>query len=89
MMKQEFENLAKMEINQEDYEMIELVYTFHPSISETSGKKQIVSIYHIGGMRIIKDMYPTAFEAYNIDTEIQKHKQEIRRLEEQLLELSK
>lgn len=41
MMKQEFENLIGKEVSDKDYEVIDRVYTFHPAISETEGKKQI------------------------------------------------
>lgn len=50
MMKQEFENLIGKEVSDKDYEVIDRVYTFHPAISETEGKKQIADIYNAGGM---------------------------------------
>lgn len=44
----------------EQYKLIEYVYTFHPSISETDGKKQIAMLYVNFGMSIIQDMKPRA-----------------------------
>lgn len=39
MMKQEFEKLIGKEVSEEDYSLINRVYSFHPAISETEGKK--------------------------------------------------
>lgn len=44
----------------EEYEIIEKVYTFHPSISITEGKRQIAELYVNFGMSIIQDMKPRA-----------------------------
>ena len=46
MMKQEFEKLIGKEVSEEDYSLIDRVYTFHPAISETEGKKQIAILYN-------------------------------------------
>lgn len=43
-------------ISDEDYALIEKVYTFHPSISEVDGKRQIAYLYVTFGFAIIKDM---------------------------------
>lgn len=45
-----------------EYEKIECVYSWHPSISEEGckGKDQIAELYSTYGMRIILDMLPTA-----------------------------
>ena len=43
MTKQEFEKRIGAEISQKDYSIVEHVYTWHPSISEVEGKKQIPS----------------------------------------------
>jgi hypothetical protein len=45
MTKQEFKSLTTREFTDKEYEAIETVYTFHPAISETEGKKQIASLY--------------------------------------------
>lgn len=42
MMKEEFEKLNGQAISNADWETIEFVYIWHPSISETNGKQQIV-----------------------------------------------
>lgn len=43
MQKQEFESKAGNNISEDDYKLIELVYTWHPSISEIDGKAQILT----------------------------------------------
>ncbi len=66
MYKQEFEARLEdmvghvMRVSDEDYDVIEKVYTFHPSISETDGKNQIARLYLEYGMSIIRDMEPRA-----------------------------
>lgn len=60
MMKQEFEALVGQQVSAEDYKDIEFVYIYHPSIEHVDGKEQIASLYKIGGMRIIRDMIPSA-----------------------------
>lgn len=56
--------------NDEDWKIIEFVYTFHPSISETCGKAQIADLYKTFGMRIIKDMLQTAKRAKVMEGEL-------------------
>lgn len=74
MMKQEFENLIGKEVSDKDYEVIDRVYTFHPAISETEGKKQIADIYNAGGMTVIRDM----LEAADIMNSLEKELEEAR-----------
>lgn len=47
----------------DDYEQIEFVYTYHPSIDGASGKAKIAILYGEFGMRVIRDMIPTAKKA--------------------------
>lgn len=56
MSKQEFELLVGQWVDNKEYELIEKVYTCHPSISEVDGKKQIAGLYLRYGMVVIKDM---------------------------------
>ncbi len=70
MMKEEFEQRIGKTISNGDYKIIETVYTFHPSIDNVRGKDQIVELYKIGGMRIMRDMIPTAEKAKSLDENI-------------------
>ncbi len=69
MQKQEFESKAGNNISEDDYKLIELVYTWHPSISEIDGKAQILTLYRTYGMRIIRDMAETAVYMKNLSKE--------------------
>ena len=48
------------EVPDREYSIIEKVYTFHPAISETEGKRQIAELYVNFGMVLIMDMVPRA-----------------------------
>ncbi len=83
MLKDEFENMIGKTISAEEYSAIETVYTFHPSISETEGKKQIASLYDTYGIRIITDMLPTANKAREYEEQITKKRHELEELQEE------
>jgi len=87
MTKQEFKNLTNREFTDKEYEAIETVYTFHPAISETEGKKQIASLYDTFGFRIIADMLPTAIKAKEIEEQITRKRHELEELQEELKRL--
>lgn len=68
MLKGEFEYLIGKEVTDEEYGVIEKVYTYHPSIKLHTGLKQIADIYKAGGMSTIRNMEETAdimIEMYN------------------------
>jgi len=87
MMKQEFKALTKRDFTDEEYEIIEIVYTFHPSISETEGKKQIAHLFDNFGFRIIADMLPTAVKAREYEELIAKKRHELEELQKAYNEL--
>ena len=70
MTKAEFEGKLGKEISEKDYSIIEYVYNFHPSISNTEGKTQIAELYKLGGMRLIRDMVQTATQAEALENKI-------------------
>lgn len=74
MTKKEFENLVDERVSEKEYAIIEYVYTYHPSISETDGKNQIAVLYRMGRMRIIQDMYHTATVAKDLEGKMMKVK---------------
>lgn len=82
MNKEEF--LIRIKSNNEPTERqwqdIQYVYTWHPSIDDVNGKDQIAKLWDLGGYRLIEDMMPTAKK----DQELQ---EEIRVLEQQLSDL--
>lgn len=89
MTKQEFKTLTKRDFTDKEYETIETVYIFHPSISETevAGKKQIANLFDNFGFRIIADMLPTAVKAREYEGLIAKKRHELEKLQEAYNEL--
>lgn len=83
MTKQEFADLTKRDFTDTEYTAIETVYIFHPSISETEGKKQIASLYETFGIRIITDMLPTANKSREYEEQITKKRHELEELQEE------
>ena len=76
MMKNEFEERLhditgiSCSVSDKDYQLIEYIYTFHPSISDTEGKRQVAQLYNDFGIRIFMDMKPTADRNRQLDVEI-------------------
>lgn len=83
MTKQEFESALhayrnmKEAISPQDYALIEKVYAFHPSISETDGKAQVAMLYAEFGIRIFKDMEATADKAVILEKSIHTKRNEL------------
>lgn len=78
---------ADHELSNEDYITIEMVYTYHPVIRNSCGKKQIAHIYAYGGMAVIRDMVPTAANARQIEVQLREVQAQKRNLIAQLEEL--
>ena len=83
MTKQEFKDLTNRDFTDAEYTAIETVYTFHPSISEVEGKKQIDNLYDTYGIRIIADMLPTANKAREYEENITRKRRELEELQEE------
>lgn len=70
-----------------EFETIQFVYNYHPSMHPSEGKNQIAMLYSTFGMRIIMDMYATAKRAQEIEDERRRLKlrlQELMQEEEDL-----
>ena len=52
MMKSEFEDLIHGSVTDEEYELIETVYMWHPAIRNTSGKEEVAELYKSIGLII-------------------------------------
>lgn len=74
--------------SENEFEIITLVYNYHPSIHPVEGKKQIAMLYSTFGMRIIMDMQETAKRAQEIKDEMRSLGAKIRELEDEWQELS-
>lgn len=76
-----------VDVDNEDYLMIERVYVYHPAIDEVLGKIQIANIYAYGGMAAIKGMLPAANKAMQIENRLREINAEKRNLTAELNEL--
>ena len=72
---------------EQEYRLIEHVYTFHPSIIETEGKKQVAYLYESFGMSIFRDMEARADFMRVKEGELQKAKAEVERIQKQMKEV--
>ena len=61
-------------ITDSEYDIIEIVYEFHPSIHEVRGKEQIAWLYSTFGMAVINDMLPRAIKARELENKISQAK---------------
>ena len=71
-----------------EFEKIQFVYDYHPSINPVNGKDQIAMLYSTFGMRIIMDMLDTAQQAELIESERRQLKSRLRELEREEEELA-
>jgi len=60
MTKQEFETLLGKNVSAGEYHTIELVYAYHPAISEVKGKEQVVKLYKTMGIGVFEAMTSVA-----------------------------
>ena len=88
MTKQEFEKRIGAEISQKDYSIVEHVYTWHPSISEVEGKKQIAELYKSFGMPIIKNMMEAANYAETLDRAMAQAQRQVEELRKRIIRVT-
>lgn len=67
-----------------DYEIIELVYAFHPLLDCDQPKDEIAKLYDFGGMALMNDMLPRAKAAKEKADEIAAIRGEIDALQKKL-----
>ncbi len=70
MTKSEFEEMIGGSVMDEEYQLIEEVYMWHPAIRNTSGKEEVAELYKSFGIVIFYDMYPRAKKAKDIEDNI-------------------
>ncbi|MTK05671.1 MAG: hypothetical protein F8N38_01095 [Hungatella sp.] len=87
MMKQEFEKLIHAEVSESDYNVIDYVYTWYPTVSETEGKNQIAELYVSFGMAIITDMVPRARKMEDLENELRAIQQKLITIQDQIKKL--
>lgn len=84
MLKSEFEALIGEEVSQKAYDLIEYVYTWHPSIRD---KQHCADLYKVGGIWIFRDMEARAADAEDLDNKIADITKQIGKLEEKKRDL--
>lgn len=68
MNKMEFNELTNRPFTDADYKIIEYVYNYYPCLDwHRNPKQHIAALYTNYGMRIIKDMLPTAKKAERLE----------------------
>lgn len=72
MMKAEFEAMVGKSVTDEEYKVIEAVYTWHPAINNTTGKEQMKTLYTQFGLGVIRGMLPVAEKMEKLDEERRK-----------------
>ena len=87
MIKQEFEKLIHAEIDDGDYQTIEYVYTWYPTISETAGKNQIAKLYTDFGMPIIEDMVERAGKMEKLDGDLKSAQRQVTIVQDRIKQL--
>lgn len=76
-------------VSNTDYALIERVYTFHPAISETEGKRQIAELYVHFGMVLIMDMLPRAEVMATKERELREARAALNRIQEEIEEIKR
>ena len=72
----------------EQYSEIEYVYTWHPCINEVTGKDQIATLWDVGGIRLIRDMMPTAQKAEALEHQIALAKAQVQKIQSAYMDLT-
>lgn len=71
----------------QQYEAIEYVYNFHPSISEVNGKAQIARLYVDFGMAIINDMHERAEAMEKAERELRAAREQVAKAQSRIEKL--
>ena len=90
MTRAEFERRLPEDIEkptEEDFEIISLVYDYHPSMRNENGKDNIAMLYSFFGMTIIYDMRERAKRIVELENEICDLEEKLCRAKEELQEL--
>ena len=75
----EWTDLTKTSPTESEWEIISLVYTFHPAIPDVGGKKVLADLYKVGGFGLISGMLVAAESAEKLDREVREAESAIER----------
>ena len=91
MQKQEFTKLLEEKspsyrtFTDKEYSVIEMVYMYHPAISDTNGKQAIADLYFLFGIEAIHDMLPRSERIKKIEDAIMEKKGDLLNLEQEMM----
>lgn len=89
MMKHEFEERIGESVSGPDYRRIEFVYTWHPAISDVTGREQIALLYKEFGMSVINSMEEGAVIAQELYDKQRKLSNQLTMIEERISAIRK
>lgn len=81
MMKEEFRGMVHRPFTSDDYQIIEKVYMYHPSVSDLDGKKEVACLFDMFGITVFYDMLPRALKCRDIQGRISSLTRKIQELE--------
>ena len=81
-MKWEFERLVGKEVSDEDWELVELVYTYHP---KDLTKEETATLYKVGGREIFEGLRPVAEKVKKLEDKVFELEHELRKAKEELV----
>lgn len=84
MIKEEFQEMIGQIISDQDYEIIDTVYNFHPTVNGVSGKEEVAELYKSFGMDIFYDLFPRAKRNLELKRKLNNAQEEITRIKEDM-----
>lgn len=77
MMKHEFDAMLgkEMECSDMDWEIVEMVYMWHPTLDRADAKSVSAKLYGMMGVRPFLEMYDTATKAKDLQAKVTEAKQ--------------
>ncbi len=88
MTPQEFNELVGKKVSNNEHNIIQTVYNFHPAIKDVGGKGQMAKLYLDFGMTVIEDMLPRAEKIMHLDGELSKAQAELDRVKNEMAKLA-
>lgn len=68
MMQSEWEQMTGQPTTIQEWDVVHTVYQWHPMIGDVDGKKQLLALYKLGGIGLLRDMLTTANRAYELSS---------------------
>ncbi|MCM1120082.1 MAG: hypothetical protein NC543_12080 [bacterium] len=88
MVKEEFQDMIGQIISDQDYEIINTVYNFHPSVNEVSGKEEVAELYKSFGLAIFYDLLPRAERNCELERQLHRAQEKVEHIKQVMMELA-